>query len=78
MYTALHQHIADKGYPIAALTASEGGTYGRFGYGPATIETEFTLDRRFAQFHHDAPDLGGVRVVRPGEHRDDFAAIYDR
>ncbi len=78
MYTSLHQHIAERGYPIAALTASEGGIYGRFGYGPATIETEFTLDRRFARFHPDAADPGGVRVVMAGEHRDEFAAVYDR
>jgi predicted acetyltransferase len=78
MYTELHQRIADAGYPFAALTASEGGIYGRFGYGPATIETELTLDRRLARFHRDAPDPGGVRIVRPREHRDELAAIYDR
>ena len=78
MYTELHQRFADAGYPIAGLTATEGGIYGRFGYGPATVETELTVDRRFARFHHDAPDPGGVRMVRPGEHRDEFAAIYDR
>jgi predicted acetyltransferase len=78
MYTELHERIADAGYPIVGLTASEGGIYGRFGYGPATIETELTLDRRFARFHDDAPDPGGVRVVRAGEYRDEFAEIYDR
>jgi predicted acetyltransferase len=78
MYTELHQRFATAKYPVAALTATEGGIYGRFGYGPATIETELTLDRRFARFHADAPDPGGVRVVRPREHRDDFAAIYER
>jgi predicted acetyltransferase len=78
MYMALHEHIAERGYPIAALTASEGGIYGRFGYGPATIETELTIDRRFAQFHRDAPDPGGVRMIQPGAHRDELAAIYDR
>jgi predicted acetyltransferase len=78
MYTELHQRFADADYPVAALTATEGGIYGRFGYGPATIETELTLDRRFARFHHDATDPGQVRVVRPRDHRDDFAEIYDR
>ena len=78
MYVELHQRFADAGYPFAALTASEGGIYGRFGYGPATVETELTLDRRFAQFHPDAPDPGGVRVISASEHRDEFAAIYDR
>ncbi len=78
MYTELHQRFADAGYPIAGLTATEGGIYGRFGYGPATVETELTLDRRFARFHRDAIDPGGVRIVRPREHRDELAAIYDR
>lgn len=78
MYVELHQRFADAGYPIAGLTASEGGIYGRFGYGPATVETELTLDRRFARFHADAPDPGGVRVISASEHRDEFAEIYDR
>lgn len=78
MYTDLHQRFADAGYPVAALTATEGGIYGRFGYGPATTDTELALDRRFARFHRDATDPGGVRVVRPREHRDELAAIYDR
>jgi predicted acetyltransferase len=78
LYTELHRRIADARYPIAALTASEGGIYGRFGYGPATIERELTIDRRVAQFHSDVPDPGGVRMVKPAEHRDDFAAIYER
>ena len=78
MYAELHQRISDAGYPLAGLTATEGGIYGRFGYGATTLETELTLDRRFARFHGDAADPGGVRVVRPGEHREELAAIYDR
>ncbi|MGV0812933.1 enhanced intracellular survival protein Eis [Mycolicibacterium boenickei] len=78
MYTELHQRIADADYPIAALTASEGGIYGRFGYGPATTVHEMSIDRRFAEFHARVPDPGGVRLVKPAEHRDDFAEIYDR
>jgi predicted acetyltransferase len=78
MYTDLHERVADAGYPIAALTASEGGIYGRFGYGAATTDTELIVDRRFARFHRDAPDPGGVRIVRPREHRDELAEIYDR
>jgi predicted acetyltransferase len=78
MYTELHQRIADAGYPLAGLTASEGGIYGRFGYGPATMERELTIDRRFARFHSDAPDPGGVRMVRPAPCGAELAAIYDR
>jgi predicted acetyltransferase len=78
MYAELHRRIADAGAPLAALTASEGGIYGRFGYGPATINHELTIDRRFASFHADAPDPGGVRLVAPAGHRDEFATIYRR
>ncbi len=77
IYIELHRRIAAR-YPIAALTASEGGIYGRFGYGPATIYQEFTIDRRFAHFHAAAPDPGGVRLVTPAEHQDEFEDIYDR
>ncbi|MCV7121828.1 enhanced intracellular survival protein Eis [Mycobacterium lacus] len=78
MCTELHRRIADSGYPLAALYASEGGIYGRFGYGPATVLHELTVDRRFARLRADAPDGGAVRLVRPAEHRDEFAAIYER
>ncbi|KUI26577.1 hypothetical protein AU196_02915 [Mycobacterium sp. IS-1742] len=78
MFTALHDRIAAAGHPIAGLTASEGGIYGRFGYGPATTVNEWSVDRRTAQFRSDTPDPGGVRIVTPAEHRDDFAAVYDR
>ncbi|ETW21545.1 hypothetical protein MGAST_25315 [Mycobacterium gastri 'Wayne'] len=78
MCAELHCRIADSGYPLAALYASEGGIYGRFGYGPATILHELTVDRRFARFHRGAPDDGRVRLVNPAEHRDEFAAIYER
>jgi predicted acetyltransferase len=78
MYTELHSRIADARYPIAALTASEGGIYGRFGYGPATVEVELTVERRRAQLRADAPDPGGVRLVKPAECGAEFAAIYDR
>ncbi|HKP41087.1 enhanced intracellular survival protein Eis [Mycobacterium sp.] len=78
MYTELHNRIAAAKYPIAGLTASEGGIYGRFGYGPATIEQELSVDRRFARFRHDAPDPGGVRIVKPADRREDMEEIYER
>jgi predicted acetyltransferase len=77
MYTELHDRIAQARYPIAGLTASEGGIYGRFGYGPATIEQELTIDRRFARFRDDAPDPGGVRLIKPADHRDELERSYD-
>ena len=78
MYVELHQRVAAAGYPIAALTASEGGIYGRFGYGPATNERRYAVARRFARFHDDALDDGQVRLVQPGECRAQLTDIYDR
>ena len=50
---ALMQHqltgYAAAGEPAAVLTASEGGIYRRFGYGPATYSVKISIDRRFAQ-----------------------------
>ncbi|KXW75782.1 hypothetical protein JL15_20580 [Mycolicibacterium phlei DSM 43071] len=73
----LHDRIARR-YPIAGLTASEGGIYGRFGYGPATVEQEFTVERRRAEFRADAPDPGGVRIVAAAEQREALTEIYER
>jgi predicted acetyltransferase len=78
MYIELHNRIADAQYPVAGLTASEGGIYGRFGYGPATIEQELTVDRRFARFRDDARDPGGVRLIKPVDHRDELERIYEQ
>jgi predicted acetyltransferase len=76
MFTELHGRMGD--YPIAGLEASEAGIYGRFGYGPSTLWRELTIDRREARFHDDVPDPGGVRTVRPMEHRDQLEEIYER
>jgi predicted acetyltransferase len=37
--------VRDRGEALAVLTASEGGIYGRFGYGPATFVAAYDIDR---------------------------------
>lgn len=76
MFAELHRRMGS--YPIAGLEASEGGIYGRFGYGPATVWESMAIDRGQARFHADVPDPGGVRIVRPAEHRGELADIYER
>jgi predicted acetyltransferase len=76
MFAELHSRMS--GYPIAGLEASEARIYGRFGYGPATTWRELTVDRREATIHDGVPDPGGVRAVRPVEHRDQLEDIYER
>lgn len=78
MLDELHCRISGNSLPVVALLASEGGIYGRFGYGPATVEQRLRVQRKGARLHPDAPDVGGVRVVAPSEHRRDLEDIYER
>lgn len=53
-----------RGVPVAALTASEGAIYGRFGFGPATWQRRITVDTaRFAL----RPDVAGALGSDPGQ-----------
>lgn len=78
MFGYLHEQIADTGVQLSALTASEAGIYGRFGYGPATVASDVTLDRRFARFRSDAADPGGVRLIDATSAARHLPEIYDR
>ncbi|WP_278313501.1 GNAT family N-acetyltransferase [Lolliginicoccus levis] len=78
MLTEQHKRFRASGAPISILTASEGGIYGRFGYGPITVEYTRTLDRRFARFRDTTADPGGVRLARVEEAQEVVPAIYDR
>ncbi|MDG4667291.1 enhanced intracellular survival protein Eis [Mycobacterium sp. 236(2023)] len=76
MFAELHSRMG--AYPIAGLEASEGGIYGRFGYGPATVWESREITRAEARFTPGVPDPGGVRVVRPADHRGQLEDIYER
>lgn len=78
MLADLHHRMTRHDYPMAALMASDGGIYGRFGYGPAAIEQRLRVHRRWAQFHPRVPDPGGVTVISPADHRGELAAIDER
>ena len=64
-----HRAFAADGLAVSLLTASEGGIYGRFGYGVATEHRSIEIDRRRAAFRPDVPDTGGVRQVGTDELR---------
>src|SRR5919106_4247915 len=66
--------------PIAILTASEAAIYQRFGFGPASTTSSFSLERALAEFREQV-DLGPgavIRMVDTDEATDLFSAIYDR
>lgn len=76
MLAELHARMGE--YPIAGLQASEAGIYGRFGYGPATVEHRRAVDRAQARFVADVPDPGGVRIVDHTKHREQIEDVYER
>lgn len=78
MYTRVHAENLAAGIPLAVLTASEGGIYGRFGYGPATVANQIGVDRRIARLRRSTPDPGGVVGVALDEAERHVPAIYDR
>lgn len=67
----------EAGVPAAILTASEGGIYGRFGYGVATQTTKTVVDRRRATFARPV-DGGGVARVSTEQARDRLPDIHRR
>jgi predicted acetyltransferase len=69
MLTAQHRGFVDDGLAVSLLTASEGGIYGRFGYGIATEHRAIEIDRRRAALRPDVVDPGGVREVGTAELR---------
>jgi predicted acetyltransferase len=64
-----HRGFVTDGLAVSLLTASEGGIYGRFGYGIATEHREVEIERRRAVFRRDVADPGGVRQVGTPELR---------
>ncbi len=80
----MHRQLADvrdRGEAIAALFASETGIYGRYGYGTASVELDFTIRRgegtvpsSVAQGLGRAPRL---RLAEPGDVRAELGQVYD-
>ena len=78
---AVHRDIDERGEPLAALTASEGGIYERFGYGiatPAAGHARSTAGGRGSQDRF-RPDPGTVRIVEADRSRStSIAKVWDR
>ncbi|MGW4354105.1 GNAT family N-acetyltransferase [Nocardia sp. NPDC004582] len=78
LYTELHERVEAEGLPLTVFCVSEGGIYGRFGYGPSIAEVDISIRGRIAEFRPSTPDPGGVRVVSPAEAEALLPEIYDR
>ncbi|MFC3451482.1 GNAT family N-acetyltransferase [Amycolatopsis speibonae] len=72
------EDFAARGVPLAALHASEGVIYGRFGYGPATFCKGISVERPRAQVRDGVGRDGAVRIVTPAEAVERVPALYNR
>ncbi|HEX4984193.1 MAG TPA: GNAT family N-acetyltransferase, partial [Ilumatobacteraceae bacterium] len=76
---AIHDDIDARDEPLAALGASEGGIYERFGYGVASLRRGVEIDRRRAQLRSEyQPKPGSVRLVHPDDAVELFMPRWER
>jgi predicted acetyltransferase len=69
--------VRRNGEPLAALVASEGGIYQRFGYGLGILMGAIEIDRDRARFRTESQPLGTVRLVDRDEARRLMPIPYD-
>ena len=71
--------IRDRGEAVAALFASEAVIYGRYGYGPASVWSNFTFTRGDGALRPDAPDdeTLRLRIADPDAVRPELAKVHD-
>jgi predicted acetyltransferase len=67
-----------RGEPLAVLWASEGGIYGRFGYGIASTCGDMSIGRAHAAFVRPVEWQEPARLVDAKEAGELFPAVYDR
>jgi predicted acetyltransferase len=67
-----------RGEPIAALWASEGGFYGRFGYGLASVAAGLEIARTHTAFNRPVDWQGTTQVVKVDEALELFPQVYDQ
>ncbi|MFE3027842.1 GNAT family N-acetyltransferase [Nocardia tengchongensis] len=78
VYTELHRRTEAEGLPLTIFSVSEGGIYGRFGYGPSIAEVDISVRGRVAEFRSSTPDPGGVQMASLQEAELALPGIYDR
>ncbi|MGH9063190.1 MAG: GNAT family N-acetyltransferase [Acidimicrobiales bacterium] len=69
--------VHERGEPLAGLAASEGGIYGRFGYGPATWGVAWELNRSRARLAAGPPPGGHLDLVDAGTAREALPPVHE-
>lgn len=78
MITTDLSEAAELGLPVAALTASEGSIYGRFGFGMATKYRNLEVDTSARFALRGLEDDGSIELVEPVEAWPAVEAIFTR
>lgn len=78
MMQAMFEAALDRGVPLAMLSASEGGIYGRFGFHPATHRARWEIERSAATLAPSDPDTGTLDLVDAGEAKKHWPALHAR
>jgi predicted acetyltransferase len=63
MMRAQLDDVHERGEPLAALWASEETIYGRYGYGLASLNAQFDIDKSHQAFRPGVETVGRVRLV---------------
>jgi predicted acetyltransferase len=74
----LLDQAAERGEPVAVLHASEGAIYPHFGFGLATLQGTFDVERSQFYFTRPAEPIGRIRLVEPDEAMGIIPDLYDR
>jgi predicted acetyltransferase len=72
------EDVRAAGEPVAALWASEGAIYGRFGYGVAARIAHLTARRPVARLAAPPPVGDPLRAGPAGDHVEHMRAVYER
>lgn len=70
--------VADRGEPMALLTASEGSIYQRFGYGPATFEANWSVPTQGTTLRQPSRALGRLHQVSRSDAILALPGVYER
>jgi predicted acetyltransferase len=70
--------VRDRGEAIAALHASEGGIYGRYGFGLATLNASTEIETDRSAFVRGYRPSGRMRLLKREDALQPFRTVYDR
>jgi predicted acetyltransferase len=78
MMAHIHQDAHRRGEPLAALWAAESLIYPRFGYGLASRDQEFEIERGQTAWLQTKPAPGRLRLIEPEAAPSQFPAVFDQ